>query len=96
MTFGAKLTMKSQKSATTILLLAGAVLLLPLVGCEGNAPVTEDKAVTDKRLQATKTIRSMFDKAHGKYEALSAEDKEALDKVTGSEENSKKAFSLIH
>ncbi len=87
--------MKFHKSATTILAIALSLIVLPLAGCDSNAPIKEEKASADKRLQATTTIRTMFDKAHGKYDALSTEDKATLDKVTGGAENSKKAFSLI-
>ncbi len=70
------------------------LIVLPMMGCGSvNAPVKEDPAVTAKRVDSAKEMRSYYDKSGGNYDALSPEDKTALDKLSGSSANSKTAFS---
>lgn len=87
--------MKINSKSVRLIVLSfwGLSVGMALAGCgSGNEVVKEDPAVTAKRVDAAKDIRSYFDKSHGNYDALSAEDKEALNKLTGSEANSHTAF----
>ena len=66
---------------------------LSIGGCgSGDQIQKEDPAVAKSRLDAGTNLRSYFDKSNGNYDALSAEDKAAVDKITGSEANSRTAF----
>ncbi len=83
---------KTKWSVCLLLLVVG----IATSGCSGgNDPVKEAPAELDKRVETAKTIRELHDKSQGNYDSLSAEDKAKLDKVTGGEANSKKAFSLM-
>lgn len=80
---------------------AAAVLSLLLIpaaitisGC-GSGVAHEDPVVTKKRMAAATGIRSYFDKSQGNYDALSPEDKSALNAITGSEQKSREAFGHI-
>lgn len=64
-----------------------------LAGCGNPTLIKEDPTKKAARETAGKGIRSYFDKSNGNYEALSAEDKAKLNAITGSESNSKIAFS---
>jgi len=72
------------------------ILLLPALsaisGCSSNATIKEDPASVQTRVDAAGKMRSYFDKANGNYDSLSAEDKAALNKLTGSEAHSREAF----
>jgi hypothetical protein len=67
--------------------------LTTLSGCGDNSTIKEDPAATAQRVEAAGKMRSYFDKSNGKYDALSDEDKSALNKLTGSEAHSKEAFT---
>ena len=73
-----------------------ALVLLALgvaTGCgDSNAPVKEDPAALSKRVDSAKELRAYFDKTNGNYDALTPADKDALNKITGSEANSRNAF----
>ncbi len=73
-----------------------AALLLPtlglMAGCSNNDTIKEDPALTAKRVDSAGKMRSYFDKSHGNYDALSPEDKTALNALTGSEAHSREAF----
>ena len=66
--------------------------IVALQGCNGNAPIDEDKAVTAKRVETAKSLRSYYDKSNGNYDGMSQEDKDAVNKITGSEANTRTAF----
>lgn len=51
--------------------------------------------MTDKRVQNAQKMRDLFDKVHGDYSKLTAEDKAAFDALTGSEAGSKEAFTRM-
>lgn len=76
---------------------AAVTMLMPiltsLAGCGSNNDVIkEDKAAETARVESAGKMRGYFDKSKGNYDALSAEDKAALDKLTGSEAKSREAF----
>jgi hypothetical protein len=77
---------------------AGILLALTLsilgfaAGCSNNDTIKEDPAVAKKRLDSITVTRSLFDKSHGSYDALSPEDKAKLNAETGSEAHSRDAF----
>lgn len=52
----------------------------------------EDPAALQKRVDGAKEMRTFFDKSGGNYDALAPADKDALNKMTGSEANSREAF----
>lgn len=73
---------------------ASALSVVSLTGCgTNNDPVKEDPAATAKRVDSAKDLRKYYDEAQGNYESLSPASKEAVNKITGSEANSKLAFS---
>ena len=61
-------------------------------GCSSNDTIKEDPALAAKRLDAAGKQRALFDKAKGKYESLSPEDKKAMDDLSGGEAKSREAF----
>ena len=74
----------------------GAILLpfvVSLTGCGNNDMAKEDPNVTQKRVADATKMRSYFDKSRGNYDSLSAEDKTALNALTGSEAHSREAFT---
>ena len=71
-------------------------ILLPTVasisGCSSNDTIKEDPAKEKARVDSAGKMRSYFDKSQGNYDALSPEDKSALNALTGSEKHSREAF----
>ncbi len=70
----------------------GGFILMALPGCAENAPVNEDPATTAKRVETAKDLRSYFDKSNGNYDTMSPEDQAKVNKITGSETNTRTAF----
>lgn len=76
------------------LVLFASNLFLAAAGCgNGNDVVKEDPAVTKARTDTMTQIRTFYDKSKGNYDALSEEDKKALNALTGGEAQSKEGFS---
>ncbi len=65
-----------------------------IVGCDSGPP-KETPAEVKKRVETASTLRSFYEKSNGNYDALSADDKAAMNKQTGSEANSKKAMMFM-
>jgi hypothetical protein len=73
---------------------ASALSVVSLTGCgSNNDPVKEDPAALAKRVDSANDLRKYYDEAQGNYEALSPASKDAVNKITGSEANTKLAFS---
>lgn len=86
----------SLRNALATLLLTLPVALTVL-GCSApeKPALEEDPKHLAARVKTMKKLRSYFDKAGGKYDSLSVEDKKALDTMTGSEKNSREAFGQM-
>jgi len=77
--------MKPQKQMFLLGILSALLLpsLCALSGCSSNDTIKEDPTLTQKRVDAAGKMRSYFDKSNGNYDSLSAEDKAALNALTG-------------
>lgn len=84
----------SRFSRLVLLLVASLTTSYALIGCSDGIQ-KEDPALAQKRLDSAKTIREYFDKSNGNYDSLSQEDKDAVNKVTGSEQHTKEAFGRM-
>jgi hypothetical protein len=86
--------MKSQKRIFGGGLVAAslAIALLGMVGCSKEGSAGESPASTAQRVEAATKMRSYFDKSNGNFDALSPDDKAALNSLTGSEKKSREAF----
>lgn len=72
---------------------ASALSVVSLVGCgSNNDPIKEDPAALKKRVDTATDIRKYFDECQGNYDALSPASKDAVNKITGSEANTRLAF----
>lgn len=91
---GSNPLMKPQKQMFLLGILSALLLpsLCALSGCSSNDTIKEDPTLTQKRVDAAGKMRSYFDKSNGNYDSLSAEDKAALNALTGSEAHSREAF----
>ena len=86
--------MKLQIRSVLVAALAATILpiVLAMAGCGSNDTIKEDPAAVTKRVDAATKMRSYFDKSGGNYDSLSAEDKSALNALTGGEKHSREAF----
>ncbi|MBS1707355.1 MAG: hypothetical protein JSS65_01395 [Armatimonadetes bacterium] len=79
-----------------VLVAIGAIVLCwPLSGCGDENQQAEPKEKEAARAAKGAEMRTYFDKSNGNYDALSQEDKDAINKITGSEANTKKAFGYM-
>lgn len=76
----------------SILMAIALPAIVSVTGCSNNNTIKEDPAKEKARVDSAGKMRSYFDKAQGNYDALSPEDKAALNALTGSEKHSKEAF----
>lgn len=87
--------MKDKKRILSFLLAACAILpsVAVLSSCgPDNPPAVEDPKALAARIDSAKQIRAFYDKVNGNYDSLSEEDKAAVNKLTGSEANTRTAF----
>jgi hypothetical protein len=78
-------------TSTLLMVLLGSVVVV--AGCSSNDTIKEDPAATKTRVDAATKLRSYFDKSNGNYDALSPEDKTAVNALTGGEKKTQEAFS---
>jgi hypothetical protein len=71
-------------------------LAASMIGCGNNGVIQEDAETHNKRLAAAGDLRKYYDKVNGNYDALSAEDKTAVDAITGGPEKTRIAFGHMY